>query len=334
MSYIDIRDCGQSGAVPEPSDHGLLDVGDGHLVYWERCGHRRGQPVLVVHGGPGTGCTPRMRESIEPARHQVILFDQRGCGRSRPHASDPTTDLRVNTTDHLVADMERLRTHLGIERWLLTGGSWGSTLILAYAERHPDRVSAVVITGVTTTRRTEIDWLYRGVGRFFPAALERFYAHVPEASDHLLGDGGILDSYSRRCASPDPAVRDLAAAHWCAWEDTLIAHESRGRPGAYGDRPHRDRLALVRICSHYFSHAAWLDEGVLLREAHRLTGIPAVLIHGQLDLSGPLDTAWALAQAWPDAELIVIDDAGHTGTEETAERTREARIRLADGARS
>ena len=324
----------QNQGVTQPYDLGLLDVGDNQSVYWECCGNPAGAPVLMVHGGPGSGCTPKMRDGVDLDQHRVVLFDQRGCGRSRPHASDPSTNLSTNTTDHLVNDMEQLRCHLGIGRWLLTGGSWGSTLILAYAERHPEHVSGVVLSGVTTTRRTEIDWLYRGVGRFFPAELERFRAHVPEASEHLFGDGGLLDAYARRSSSPDPVVQTAAAAHWCAWEDTVIAHEAQGRPGAYGDRLDRDRLALVRICTHYFSHAAWLDEGVLLREAHRLAGIPATLIHGRLDLSSPLDTAWDLAKAWPDVELVVIDRAGHTGSTETTRQVRNARARISQRART
>jgi proline iminopeptidase len=286
----------------------------------------------MVHGGPGSGCSTRMRDAVDLTRHRLILFDQRGCGRSLPHASDPTTSMDANTTDHLIDDMERLREHLGVQRWLLTGGSWGSTLILAYAQRHLDRVSGVVISGVTTTRRAEINWLYRGAGRFFPAEQRHFRAHVPEATDELFGDDGVLAAYARRCTSPDPDTREQAVTHWCAWEDALIAHESQGRPGAYGNRPPRDRLALVRICAHYFSHAAWLSEGQLLREAPRLAGIPAVLIHGRLDLSGPLDTAWRLAQAWPGAELVVIEDSGHTGSPSMRDQLQRAHRSVADQA--
>jgi proline iminopeptidase len=310
--------------VTVPHDHGLLDVGDGQHVHWECCGNPDGTPVLMVHGGPGSGCTPAMRHVVDPTRHRLILFDQRGCGRSRPHVADPTTDLTTNTTHHLVADVERLRRHLGVARWLLTGGSWGSTLILAYAQRHPERVSGVVIRGVTTTSRRELRWLYRGAGRFFPAEQERFRAHVPEASEDLFGDGGVLAAYARRCSSPDPDVSERAAAQWCAWEDALIAHESTGRPGAYSDRPPQDRLALVRICAHYFAHAAWLEEDELLHRAARLAGIPAVLLHGRLDLSSPLETAWLLARAWPGAELVVVEDAGHTGTPSMREPLRQA----------
>jgi proline iminopeptidase len=288
----------------EPYDSGLLDVGDGNRVYWECSGNPDGKPALVVHGGPGSGSNPRSRSYFDPVRYRIALFDQRGCGRSTPHASDPATDMSVNTTEHLLADMERLREHLGVERWLLYGGSWGSTLILAYAERHPDRVAAIIIAGVTTTRRSEIEWLYGGVARFLPAEWERFRDGT--------GDD-VVDAYARRMEDPDAEVRERAAADWVAWEDAVIAHERGGHPGAYGARVGEARLAFVRICAHYFSHAAWLEEGALLRDADRLAGIPGVLIHGRLDLGSPLDTAWELARAWPDARLVIVEDAGHTG---------------------
>lgn len=294
----------------EPSEHGLLDVGDGNRVYWEASGNPDGKPALVVHGGPGSGSSPDGRRSFDPDRFRVVLSDQRGCGRSAPHASDPATDLSANTTHHLVADMERLREHLGIERWLLVGGSWGSTLTLAYAERHPERVSEIVLVGVTTSRRSEIDWLYRGVGRFLPEAWERFRDGVPEAER----DGDLPAAYARLLESPDPGVRARAAADWVAWEDAVVSHETAGDPTAYSARQDDARLAFVRICAHYFSHGAWLEEGALLRDAGRLAGIPGILIHGRLDLGAPLGTAWELARAWPDAELVVVDEAGHTGT--------------------
>ncbi|MEU4332080.1 prolyl aminopeptidase [Nonomuraea dietziae] len=295
----------------EPYDHGHLDTGDGNLVYWEVCGNPEGKPALVVHGGPGSGCTPGQRRSFDPERYRIVLFDQRNCGRSLPHASDPATDLSTNTTQHLIADMERLREHLGIDRWLLYGGSWGSTLMLAYAEAHPERVSEMVIVSVTMTRRSEIDWLYRGVGRFFPEQWQRFREGVPEAER----DGDLLAAYSRLMSDPDPAVRAKAAQDWMTWEDAVISLEVNGKPNAYSDRPPASLLAFSRICAHYFSNGAWLEEGVLLREAHRLAGIPGVLIHGRFDLGGPLETAWQLAQAWPDSRLVVVDDSGHTGSD-------------------
>ncbi|MFD9811751.1 prolyl aminopeptidase [Streptomyces sp. NPDC059080] len=314
----------------EPYDRGMLDVGDGNLVYWEVCGNPHGKPALVVHGGPGSGCTERARRSFDPARYRTVLFDQRGCGRSTPHAADPATDLRHHTTAHLVADMERLRTHLGIDRWLLCGGSWGSTLILAYAEHHPSRVSEIVIPSVTTSRRREIDWLYRGVGRFFPEQWQRFRDGAPEADR----DGDLLTAYAALMADPDPAVRERAATRWCAWEDTVLSLEPHGAPDVYGGRPSTARHALVRLCAHYFAHGAWLEEGALLRDAGRLAGIPGVLVHGRLDLSTPLETAWELARAWPGAELTVIDDAGHKGSAATRDAVIGALDRFAgaDGA--
>ncbi|MET7465562.1 prolyl aminopeptidase [Nonomuraea sp. NPDC005501] len=295
----------------EPYDHGHLDTGDGHLVYWEVCGNPVGKPALVVHGGPGSGCSPGQRRSFDPERFRIILFDQRNCGRSLPHASDPATDLSTNTTDHLVADMERLREHLGVERWLLYGGSWGSTLMLAYAEAHPERVSEIVMVSATMTRRYEIDWLYRGVGRFFPEEWQRFREGVPEGER----EGDLLAAYARLVADPDPAVRAEAAANWLAWEDAVISLEPNGKRNAYSDRPDDARTAFVRICSHYFSNGAWLEEGVLLRDAHRLAGIPGVIVHGRFDLGAPLENAWQLVQAWPDAKLVVVDDSGHTGSD-------------------
>jgi proline iminopeptidase len=294
----------------EPYDHGMLDTGDGNLVYWEVCGNPSGKVALVVHGGPGSGCSPRVRTAFDPTQFRIVLFDQRGCGRSRPHASAPTTDLSRNTTAHLLQDMEQLREHLGIDRWLLYGGSWGSTLILAYAERHPHRVSEIVISGVTTTRRSEIDWLYKGVGRFFPEEWEQFRASVPEVDR----DGDLVAVYARLLEHPDPDVRVRAATAWCMWEDAVISLEPNGTPKAYSGRAPDARLAFVRICSHYFANGAWLEDGVLLRDAGRLAGIPGVLLHGRLDLSAPIGTAWELARAWPDARLIVIDDSGHMGS--------------------
>ncbi|GGV09135.1 prolyl aminopeptidase [Streptomyces spectabilis] len=309
----------------EPYEKGMLEVGDGNSVYWEVCGNPAGKPALVVHGGPGSGCGTSVRRFFDPARYRIVLFDQRGCGRSTPHASDPAADMRHNTTPHLIADMERLRHHLGIDRWLLYGGSWGSTLILAYAEQHPERVSEIVISSVTTTRRSEIEWLYRGAGRFFPEQWERFLAGAPGTPR----DGDVVAAYARLMEHPDAAVRNRATADWCAWEDAVLSGETHGASNPYGGRPPAARLALVRICSHYFSHGAWLEEGVLLREAGRLAGIPGVLVHGRLDMAGPLDTAWELSRSWPGAELIVVEDAGHLGSTTTHDHVLQALDRFA-----
>jgi proline iminopeptidase len=206
--------------------------------------------------------------------------------------------------------MELLRRHLGVQRWLLYGGSWASTLILAYAQRHPQQVEGIVLIGVTMTRPREIDWLYHGLRLFLPQQWERFRAGVPEQ----IRDGNLVEAYRQLMEDPDLAVRMHAARQWCAWEDAAIAHETQGSPGQYSDRPDDAKLAFVRICTHYFAHHGWLDDGQLLRDAHRLRGIPGILIHGGLDLSAPLLTAWELARAWPEAELIVVEDSGHTGS--------------------
>jgi proline iminopeptidase len=291
----------------EPHDQGMLDVGDGHRVYWAVSGNPAGTPALVVHGGPGSGSSPGARRMFDPARYRIVQFDQRMCGRSTPPASDPGADLSANTTGHLLRDMERLREHLGIKSWLLYGGSWGSTLILAYAQAHPERVAAVVLNGVTTGRQDDLEWLYRGVGRFVPEQWHRFSAFAGHPDD-------LPGAYDRLMA--DPATRDAAAREWVAWEDAVIAHEVLGKPGAYSDRPPLALLAFVRICTHYFARGCFLTTD-LLGGAARLAGIPAVLIHGRLDLGGPLRMAWDLARAWPGSELVVIGEAGHTGSPAT-----------------
>ncbi|WP_458204899.1 prolyl aminopeptidase [Haladaptatus sp. NG-SE-30] len=304
----------------EAYNQGLLDVGDENLVHWEEYGNPDGKPALVVHGGPGSGCRPRSCQYFDPDRYRVVLFDQRGCGESTPPASDPATNMSYNTTGHLLADMEHLRQHLYIDRWLLFGGSWGSTLLLAYAEQYPDRVSEIVISPVTTTRQSEIDWLYQGLSRFLPEAWEQFRAGVPDADT----DDDIVAAYARRMGDPDSQVRIQAANAWCAWEDTVISHESEKEVRAYSSGSLAWRLSFVRIASHYFSHAAWLDEEQLLRNADHLTGIPGVLVHGRLDLAAPLETAWELNRAWPDAELSIVDNSGHTGGETMRVHVRNA----------
>lgn len=295
--------------LTEPFDSGMLDVGDGNSVYWEAAGNVSGKPAVVLHGGPGQGSAPNMRRGFDPDRYLVVTFDQRGCGRSTPHASDPATDMTVNTTGHLVADIERLREHLGIERWLVSGGSWGTTLALVYAETHPERVSEMVLTAITTSRRSEIDWLYHGAAMFFPEAFERFKAGVPAVGD----DRDLPAAYAERTADPDPAVRLAAAAAWADWEDAVLSLEPGGKTGAFGTRPAGDLIALVRICAWYEAHGAWLDEGAVIRDAGKLAGIPGVLIHGRLDLSCPAGTAFELASAWPDARLLIDDETGHLG---------------------
>ena len=285
----------------------MLAVGDGNLVYWETCGNPHGKPAVVLHGGPGSGCSSGVRRFFDPSAYRIVLFDQRGCGRSTPHASDPRTDLSVNTTEHLLADIERLRERLGIARWLLFGGSWGSTLALAYAERNPQQVSAMVLVGVTTTRRAEIDWLYRGVAPLFPAEYARFRAGVPPAER----DGDLVEAYHRLLEDPDPRVRAKAAKDWCEWESALVSVHADAKPEPRRLQPDF-QMAFARLVTHYFRHNAWLEDGILLRNAGALSGIPGVMVHGRLDFGGPLVTAWELAQAWPDGQLVVVSGAGHS----------------------
>jgi proline iminopeptidase len=317
----------------EPYETGMLDTGDGNSIYWETCGNPHGVPALVVHGGPGAGCSTGQRRSFDPERHRVILFDQRNCGRSTPHASDLAADLSLNTTEHLIRDMERLREHLGVEAWLLFGGSWGVTLSLAYAQRHPERVSGMILVGITSCRRSELDWLYRGAGRLFPEAWARFrdfvgaeHHRLPTDSEPPIED--LLMAYSRLMDNPDPDVRARAATEWLAWEDAVISMESNGKPGQYSNRPDDAKLAFVRICAHYFANDGFLEDGVLIREAVRLAGIPGVLVHGRGDLGGPMVTAWELARAWPGAELVVIEDSGHTGSGAMQQALHDAGDRL------
>ena len=290
----------------EPYDHGLLDVGDGHRVYWEVCGNPEGKPAVVLHGGPGSGCTPGWRRYFAPEAYRIVLFDQRGCGRSTPHASDPAVDLSTNTTQHLLADIERLRQQADIDRWLVFGGSWGSTLGLAYAESHPERVSEIVLFGIATTTRRDVEWVTRDVGRLFPAQWARFRDGVPAAER----DGSLVEAYSRLLHDPDAAVREQAARDWCDWEDSHVAIRQDHRPNPRYEDP-TFRMAFARLVTHYWRYAAWLEDGILLREARKLAGIPGVLVHGRLDVSSPVDNAWELAGAWPDSELVLVDEAGH-----------------------
>jgi proline iminopeptidase len=291
----------------EPYDSGMLDAGDGQQVRWELCGNPDGKPALAVHGGPGSGCTPGWRRYFDPTAYRVVLVDQRGCGRSRPHASEPATDLSVNTTRHLIADYELLRQRLGIDRWLVFGGSWGSTLSLAYAEQHPDRVSELVLFAIATTTRREVDWITRDIGQLFPAEWADFRDGVP--ADRR--DGDLVGAYNDLLEDPDPAVRAKAALDWCTWDDRQMRLLGEPPNPRYDDPVFR--MTSARLVTHYWRNAGFLEDGILLREAHRLAGIPGVLVHGRLDVGSPYETAWQLDQLWPDAELVPIDKGGHAG---------------------
>lgn len=287
----------------EPTEYGMLDVGDGHRIYWEVCGNPRGKPAVVLHGGPGSGCTADMRRFFDPDKYRVILFDQRNCGRSTPHAGDFATDLAANTTQHLLSDIEALRAHLKIERWLVLGGSWGVTLGLAYAEANPARVSQMVLFAVGTQRHSAVRWLYHDAGQFFPQAWSRFAGHAGNAPD-------LVEAYYRLLNDPDAGVREAAAQAWCDWEDAVVSTAPNRKPGARYADP-RFRMCFARIVTHYFRHNVWLEDGALLSGAKRLKDIPAVLIHGRLDMGTPLSGAEELSRAWPGSELIVVDEAGH-----------------------
>lgn len=293
----------------EPYAHGMLDVGDGNLLYWEACGNPDGKPAVVLHGGPGSGCSASMRRLFDPRAYRIVLFDQRGCGRSLPHASDIGIGLAANTTPHLLADIERLRAHLGIERWLVFGASWGSTLALAYAEQEPSRVTEIILAGVTTTRRSEIDWLYRDVAPLFPAPWRRFRDAVPAAER-----ADLVAAYYRLLQSGDLDTCLRAARNWCAWEAALVSVDPNHTPEPRRLQP-RFQLAFARIVTHYFHHGAWLADGILLRRADALAGIPSIMVHGRLDLSAPLVTAWELSRVWPDAELVLVATAGHASSD-------------------
>lgn len=308
----------------DPYDSGMLDVGDGHQVYWEDCGNPAGRPAVVLHGGPGSGCTPTPRRYFDPTVYRVLLFDQRGSGRSRPLASEPDADLSANTTAHLIGDIEKLRQHHGIDSWTALGISWGSTLGLAYAQTYPQRVTALVLAAVTTTSRREVEWLTRDVGRIFPREWDRFVGGVPDTLRHLP----VVDAYAALLFDPDPAVRERAAREWCTWED---AHVSLG-PGHRPNPRYQDpdfRLRFARLVTHYWSHVGFLEDNQLLRDAGSLNGSPGVLIHGRYDVSGPLETAWRLSQAWATSRLRVIDDAGHGGSDSFTNAIVDALARLA-----
>lgn len=286
----------------------MLEVGDGHALYWECVGNPAGTPAVYLHGGPGAGSSTGARRYFDPERYRAVLFDQRGCGRSRPLASEPDADLSTNTTAHLVDDIERLREHLGFDRWVVVGISWGVTLGLVYAQQHPERVSAMVLGAVTSGTRRETDWITRDMGRIFPQAWGRFASAVP-ASER---NGDLAAGYAQLLADPDPQVRADAAQRWCAWEDTHVSLMPGWTPDTRYDDP-VFRMVLTRIVTHYWSNGCFLTDRQIQTHMDRLADIPAVLVHGLHDVSGPLDTAWELHQAWPTSRLIVVDDAGHGG---------------------
>lgn len=295
----------------EPHAIGALETGDGHTLYWEACGNPNGKPALFLHGGPGGGCSPDNRRLFDPERYRIILFDQRGAGRSRPLGS-----LENNTTQHLVEDIERLREHLGVERWQVAlGGSWGATLALMYAQSHPWRVKGLVLRGVFTARQREIDWLYRdGARHLYPEAYAAFVNQLPPEEQ-----GDVIGAYYRRLTCGDEAVECAAAAAWCAYESQLLTLLPRGGPPPSGFAgPHAH--ALARIEAHYFVNRTFIEEGQILNRAHRLHGVPGIIVQGRYDVVTPPVTAWELHDRWPVSHLEIVADAGHATIEPGVQR--------------
>lgn len=285
----------------EPYETGMLDVGDGHSIYYERSGKKGGKPAVFLHGGPGSGSSPSHRRLFNPDVYDVMLFDQRGCGRSLPHA-----DLNANTTWHLVEDIERLRKLAGVEKWMVFGGSWGSSLGLAYAEKHPEHVSELILRGIYTVTKAEINWYYQfGVSEMFPDKWELFQAPIPEEER-----GDMVAAYHKRLTGDDPVAQLEAAKAWTIWEGETITllpnpeYSAHFRDGHYA-------LAFARLENHYFMNDSWLEEGQLLRDAYRLHSIPGVIVQGRYDMPCPVKYAYGLHKAWPDAEFHLIEGAGH-----------------------
>jgi proline iminopeptidase len=298
----------------EAHSSGLLAVDHVHRIHWEESGRAGGIPALFLHGGPGSGLGPGgYRMKFDPDRFRIVGFDQRGCGRSTPLATAPGYDLAGNTTQHLISDIEALRRHLGIDRWLVNGVSWGSTLALAYAQAHPHRVLGIVLMAVTAGARSEIDWITETVGAIYPEAWDQVATHAELAGiGYRRGEGRLVEAYARLLTDPDPVVRDDASRAWRDWED---AHVSIGTGGAH-PAPETDdgeeRRVFATLVTHYWAHDCFLTPPVLDR-MDLLRGIPATLIHGRRDVSGPTVVAWRLHRAWPGSELIVEEREGHGG---------------------
>ncbi|MBN8883994.1 MAG: prolyl aminopeptidase [Salana multivorans] len=290
----------------EPHQTGLLPVGDGHAIFWEVSGNPDGKPVVFLHGGPGGGTNPRQRRLFDPERYRIVLLDQRMCGRSTPHAAEPDADLTANTTWTLVADLELLREHLGIERWQVFGGSWGSTLALAYAQTHPERVTELVLRGIFTLRQSELDWFYEGGAAAVHPDLWETYAGAVTRRERET----YVAAYHRALSDPDPAVHGPAAVAWTTWESATVTLLQR--PEMIAESAEASHAtAFARIENHFFLHHGWLTEGQLVRDAGLLRDIPGVIVQGRYDMCTPAMTAWDLHRAWPEAELVIVPDAGH-----------------------
>lgn len=299
----------------EPYESGMLLVGDGQRIAWEVSGNPDGKPVVFLHGGPGGGTAPWHRRLFDPEKYRIVLFDQRGCGRSTPHASAPESDLRFNTTAHLIADIELLRKNLGVDRWQVFGGSWGSALALAYAQAHPDAVTELVLRGIFTLRREELEWFYEGgAGALFPDLWEEFAAPIPP-----LERNRMIEAYHRRLFDVNPAVHVPAALAWSKWEGSTIT--LRPDPDTI-ERMTEDAtaVAFARIENHFFVNHGWWTEGQLIAGVDAIRHIPAVIVQGRYDICTPMMTAWDLHRAWPEAEFVVVDDAGHAASEPGIQR--------------
>ncbi|MFB7251408.1 prolyl aminopeptidase [Microbacterium sp. NPDC056234] len=294
----------------EPHDSGMLIVGDGQRIAWEVSGDPEGKPVVFLHGGPGGGTSDWHRRFFDPEKYRIVLFDQRGCGRSTPHASTPDVDMRFNTTAHLIADIELLRRNLGIDRWQVFGGSWGSALALAYAQAHPDVVTELILRGIFTLRRVELEWFYEGgAAALFPDLWEDFIAPIP-----VLERNRMIEAYHRRLADPDPAVHVPAAVAWSTWESSTITLRPDADTVARMTEPDA-AVAFARIENHFFVNRGWFTEGQLIDGIDAIRHIPAVIVQGRYDVCTPMMTAWDLHRAWPEAEFMIVEDAGHAASE-------------------
>ncbi|MEQ6249483.1 prolyl aminopeptidase [Sulfitobacter sp. HNIBRBA3233] len=288
----------------DPFDRRMLDTGDGHEIYFEQCGNPEGIPVVVLHGGPGGGCSPSMRRYFDPAKYRIVLFDQRGCGRSTPHSS-----VQNNTTWHLVADIERIRAMLNIDKWIAFGGSWGATLALIYSQTHPEAVRNIVLRGVFLMTQAELDWFYGGgAGKFWPEVWAKFVALVPEDER-----GDYIAAYHRRLFSDDLSLQTRYARAWSGWENALASIHSAGHmaegPGEYA-------RAFARLENHYFTNAGFLEyDGQILNQMDRIADIPGVIVQGRYDMICPPESAYSIAKVWPNCELKMVRNAGHALSE-------------------
>ena len=311
--------------VIEPYDSGVLETGGDHKVYWERLGNPEGKPAVVLHGGPGSGAQPWWGTYFDPDRYSVTLFDQRGCGRSRPLASEPDVDLSTITTQTLIDDIEALRKLHEVDRWLVFGGSWGSTLGLAYAVEHPARVSELVLWAVVTTTRKEVDWFTWSMGEIYPEAFAELLALVPDLEP---GDN-VPAAYNRLLMGPDEDLRDRAARSWCAWEERLATLHGPPRPNPrYGDATYR--LGFARLVTHFFGQHGFLPPDGISGRIDRIVDIPAVFVRGRLDIAAPLGVIWRLADQLPLATLHVVEDEDHGGAEITDQLLVQATNRFAE----